>query len=172
MNEYKTQDMNVQNGVLKALSFMFEYIGEIAKDYVYSVVTLLEHALMDRDLVHRQIATWACKHLALGCFGLNRQDALIHLLNYVWPNIFETSPHLIQAVIDSIDGFRVALGPAIIFQYLVQGIFHPSRKVREIYWKIYNNVYIGHQDSLVPIYPPFELLNDSTFVRDELRYTI
>ncbi|SOV73894.1 splicing factor 3B subunit 1, putative [Plasmodium sp. gorilla clade G3] len=172
MNEYKTQDMNVQNGVLKALSFMFEYIGEIAKDYVYSVVTLLEHALMDRDLVHRQIATWACKHLALGCFGLNRQDALIHLLNYVWPNIFETSPHLIQAVIDSIDGFRVALGPAIIFQYLVQGIFHPSRKVREIYWKIYNNVYIGHQDSLVPIYPPFELLNDSTFARDELRYTI
>ncbi|ANQ07747.1 Splicing factor [Plasmodium coatneyi] len=172
MNEYRTQDLNVQNGVLKALSFMFEYIGEIAKDYVYAVVPLLEHALMDRDLVHRQIATWACKHLALGCFGLNREDALIHLLNYVWPNIFETSPHLIQAVIDSIDGFRVALGPAIIFQYLVQGIFHPSRKVREIYWKIYNNVYIGHQDSLVPIYPPFERLDDSNFARDELRYTL
>ncbi|GAB66244.1 splicing factor putative [Plasmodium cynomolgi strain B] len=172
MNEYRTQDLNVQNGVLKALSFMFEYIGEIAKDYVYAVVPLLEHALMDRDLVHRQIATWACKHLALGCFGLNREDALIHLLNYVWPNIFETSPHLIQAVIDSIDGFRVALGPAIIFQYLVQGIFHPSRKVREIYWKIYNNVYIGHQDSLVPVYPPFERLADSNFARDELRYTL
>ncbi|CRG99839.1 splicing factor 3B subunit 1, putative [Plasmodium relictum] len=172
MNEYRTQDLNVQNGVLKALSFMFEYIGEIAKDYVYSVVTLLEHALIDRDLVHRQIATWACKHLALGCFGLNREDALIHLLNYVWPNIFETSPHLIQAVIDSIDGFRVALGPAIIFQYLIQGLFHPSRKVREIYWRIYNNVYIGHQDSLVPIYPPFEKLNDSNFSRDELKYTL
>ncbi|KJP89708.1 hypothetical protein AK88_00668 [Plasmodium fragile] len=172
MNEYRAQDLNVQNGVLKALSFMFEYIGEIAKDYVYAVVPLLEHALMDRDLVHRQIATWACKHLALGCFGLNREDALIHLLNYVWPNIFETSPHLIQAVIDSIDGFRVALGPAIIFQYLVQGIFHPSRKVREIYWKIYNNVYIGHQDSLVPVYPPFERLGDSNFARDELRYTL
>ncbi|EUD65679.1 hypothetical protein C922_03927 [Plasmodium inui San Antonio 1] len=172
MNEYRTQDLNVQNGVLKALSFMFEYIGEIAKDYVYAVVPLLEHALMDRDLVHRQIATWACKHLALGCFGLNREDALIHLLNFVWPNIFETSPHLIQAVIDSIDGFRVALGPAIIFQYLVQGIFHPSRKVREIYWKIYNNVYIGHQDSLVPVYPPFERLADSNFARDELRYTL
>ncbi|VWU51987.1 splicing factor 3B subunit 1, putative [Hepatocystis sp. ex Piliocolobus tephrosceles] len=172
MNEYKTQDLNVQNGVLKALSFIFEYIGEIAKDYIYSVVTLLEHALMDRDLVHRQIATWACKHLALGCFGLNREDALIHLLNFVWPNIFETSPHLIQAVIDAIDGFRVALGPAIIFQYLVQGIFHPSRKVREIYWKIYNNVYIAHQDSLVPVYPPFEHLNDSNFARDELMYIL
>ena len=32
---------------------MFEYIGEMAKDYVYSVVTLLEDALTDRDLVHR-----------------------------------------------------------------------------------------------------------------------
>lgn len=172
MNEYRTQDLNVQNGVLKALSFMFEYIGEISKDYIYSVITLLENALTDRDMVHRQIATWACKHLALGCFGLNREDALMHLLNYVWPNIFETSPHLIQAVIDAIDGFRVALGPAIILQYLLQGLFHPSRKVREIYWRIYNNVYIGHQDSLVPIYPPFDKMKDSNFVRDELLYTL
>lgn len=172
MNEYRTQDLNVQNGVLKALSFMFEYIGEIAKDYIYSVVTLLENALTNRDMVHRQIATWACKHLALGCFGLNREDALMHLLNFVWPNIFETSPHLIQAVIDAIDGFRVALGPAIILQYLLQGLFHPSRKVREIYWRIYNNVYIGHQDNLVPVYPPFEKMKDANFARDELLYTL
>jgi splicing factor 3B subunit 1 len=32
---------------------MFEYIGEVAKDYIYSVITLLEDALTDRDLVHR-----------------------------------------------------------------------------------------------------------------------
>ena len=25
------------------------------------------------------------------------QDALQHLMNYVWPNIFENSPHLIMA---------------------------------------------------------------------------
>ena len=29
MNEYRAPDNNVQNGVLKALSFMFEYIGEL-----------------------------------------------------------------------------------------------------------------------------------------------
>lgn len=33
---------------------MFEYIGEMAKDYIYAVTPLLEDALMDRDLVHRQ----------------------------------------------------------------------------------------------------------------------
>jgi len=35
MNEYKTPEVNVQHGVLKSLSFMFEYIGEMGKDYIY-----------------------------------------------------------------------------------------------------------------------------------------
>ena len=55
MNEYRVPELNVQNGVLKALSFMFEYIGEMGKDYIYAVTPLLEDALMDRDLVHRQV---------------------------------------------------------------------------------------------------------------------
>lgn len=45
---------------------MFEYIGEMAKDYIYAVTPLLEDALTDRDLVHRQTAAAAIKHLALG----------------------------------------------------------------------------------------------------------
>ena len=48
MNEYRVPELNVQNGVLKSLSFMFEYIGEMGKDYVYAVSPLLEDALMDR----------------------------------------------------------------------------------------------------------------------------
>jgi splicing factor 3B subunit 1 len=93
MNEYRVQELNVQNGVLKSFAFMFEYIGEMAKDYIYAVTPLLEDALTDRDLVHRQTAAAAIKHLALGVQGFGCEDALIHLLNYVWPNIFETSPH-------------------------------------------------------------------------------
>ena len=53
MNEYKVPENNVQNGVLKSLSFMFEYIGEMSKDYIYAITPLLEDALCDRDLVHR-----------------------------------------------------------------------------------------------------------------------
>jgi len=34
MNEYRVPELNIQNGVLKALSFMFEYIGEMGKDYI------------------------------------------------------------------------------------------------------------------------------------------
>jgi splicing factor 3B subunit 1 len=32
---------------------MFEYIGEMGKDYIYAIAPLLEDALIDRDLVHR-----------------------------------------------------------------------------------------------------------------------
>jgi len=153
MNEYKVPDMNVQNGVLKSLSFMFEYIGEMGKDYIYSVVPLLEDALMDRDLVHRQTAASAVGHLALGVPGMGCEDAFIHLLNFVWPNIFENSPHVINAMFNAIDGIRVAVGPGILLQYTLQGLFHPARKVREKYWRVYNNLYTSGQDALVAYYP-------------------
>ncbi|RZF48445.1 hypothetical protein LSTR_LSTR007930 [Laodelphax striatellus] len=170
MNEYRVPELNVQNGVLKSLSFLFEYIGEMGKDYIYAVTPLLEDALMDRDLVHRQTACAAIKHMALGVYGFGCEDALIHLLNLVWPNIFETSPHLVQAFMDAIDGLRVALGPTKILQYTLQGLFHPARKVRDVYWKIYNSLYIGGQDTLVAGYP--RIYNDpkNTYLRYELDY--
>jgi len=153
MNEYRVPELNIQNGVLKALSFMFEYIGDMAKDYIYAVAPLLEDALMDRDPVHRQTGCATVKHLALGVAGLGCEDVLIHLLNYVWPNVFEESPHVIQAVLDAVQGFAVALGPNIILQYVVQGLYHPARKVREIYWKVFNTIYIYAADALVMAYP-------------------
>lgn len=94
LNEYRTPELNVRNGCLKAMSFMFEYIGEMGKDYIHAVVTCLEDALTDRDLVHRQTASTIVKHLALGTAGLGNEDAHLHLLNLIWPNIFESESRL------------------------------------------------------------------------------
>jgi splicing factor 3B subunit 1 len=160
MNEYRVPDINVQNGVLKALSFLFEYIAEMGKDYVYAVAPLIEDALIDRDAVHRQTACTVVKHLALGVAGLGREDAMLHLLNHVWPNMFEVSPHVINAVMEAIEALRVAVGPTTIMQYCLQGLFHPARKVRKVYWKIYNTLYCGAQDALVPAFP--RVPDDST----------
>ncbi|KAF2498513.1 U2 snRNP component prp10 [Lophium mytilinum] len=77
MNEYRVPELNVQNGVLKSLSFLFEYIGEMAKDYVYAITPLLEDALIDRDQVHRQTAAAVVKHIALGVVGLGCEDAMV-----------------------------------------------------------------------------------------------
>lgn len=172
LNEYRLPELNVQNGVLKALSFLFEYIGEMGKDYVYAVAPLLEDALMDRDLVHRQTAATVVKHLTLGVYGLGCEDALTHLLNYIWPNIFEQSPHVINAVMEAIEAMRVSLGSSRIMQHVLQGLFHPARKVREVYWKMYNSLYIGAQDSLVAAYPLLEDDEYNNYRRIELDYSI
>lgn len=153
MNEYRLPELNVQNGILKSLAFMFEYIGEMSKDYIYAITPLLEDALIDRDLVHRQTACAAVKHLAVSCAYLDREDSLVHLLNLVWPNIFENAPHMINACMEAIEGMRICLGSGVILFYLLQGLFHPARKVREAYWRVYNMIYMGSQDSLVPFYP-------------------
>ncbi|KAF2452654.1 putative splicing factor 3B subunit 1 [Lineolata rhizophorae] len=153
MNEYRVPELNVQNGVLKSLSFLFEYIGEMAKDYVYAVVPLLEDALIDRDQVHRQTAASVVKHVALGVVGLGCEDAMIHLLNLVWPNIFETSPHVIDRIIEAIDAVRMAVGTGIVMNYTWAGLFHPARKVRTPYWRLYNDAYVHGADAMVPYYP-------------------
>ncbi|KKA30765.1 hypothetical protein TD95_002611 [Thielaviopsis punctulata] len=165
MNEYRVPELNVQNGVLKSLSFLFEYIGEMAKDYVYAVTPLLEDALIDRDQVHRQTAASVVKHIALGVVGLGCEDAMVHLLNLLYPNLFETSPHVIDRIIEAIEAIRMAIGPGMMLNYVWAGLFHPARKVRQPYWRLYNDAYVYGADAMVPYYPN---LDDETLDRPEL----
>ncbi|EPQ56494.1 ARM repeat-containing protein [Gloeophyllum trabeum ATCC 11539] len=166
LNEYRTAELNVRTGCLKALSFVFEYVGPQSAYYVDSVVTMLEDALTDRDLVHRQTASTIVKHLALGVAGLGCEDSMLHLMNLVWPNCFETSPHVIGAVMEAIEAMRVTLGPGVLLSYVLQGLFHPARKVREVYWRIYNSLYLGAADALVPFYPDVGELSEGQNVYD------
>ncbi|KAF2863478.1 ARM repeat-containing protein [Piedraia hortae CBS 480.64] len=153
MNEYRVPELNVQNGVLKSLSFLFEYIGDMAKDYVYAVTPLIEDALIDRDQVHRQTAASVVKHIALGVMGLGCEDAMLHLLNLLVPNLFETSPHVIDRIVEAIDALRLAVGTGPVMNYVWAGLFHPARKVRTPYWRLYNDAYVMSADALVPNYP-------------------
>ncbi|CDH15152.1 probable U2 snRNP component HSH155 [Zygosaccharomyces bailii ISA1307] len=165
MNEYKTPETNVQNGVLKALAFMFEYIGDMSHSYVYFVTPVIEDALTDRDLVHRQTAANVIRHISLHCSGAALEDAFIHMLNLLMPNIFETSPHVIDRILEGLEALTYTLGPGIFLNYVWAGLFHPARHVRKAYWKVYNNAYVQHLDALVPYYP---IPKDNTYIIDEL----
>lgn len=165
MNEYRVPELNVQNGVLKSLSFLFEYIGEMAKDYVYAVTPLLEDALIDRDQVHRQTAASVVKHIALGVIGLGCEDAMVHLLNLLFPNLFETSPHVIDRIVEAVEAIRMAVGPGVVLNYVWAGLFHPARKVRTPYWRLYNDAYVQCADAMVPYYPN---LDEENIDRPEL----
>lgn len=108
---------------------------------------MLEDALTDRDLVHRQTASVIVKHLALGVAGLGCEDSMLHLMNLVWPNCFETSPHVIGAVMEAIEAMRVTLGPGVLLSYVLQGLFHPARKVREVSLPSDHSCAVSHIDS-------------------------
>jgi splicing factor 3B subunit 1 len=79
-----------------------------------------------------------------------------------------------NAFIEATEGLRIALGAGILLKYLLQGLFHAARKVRTVYWKVYNNLYIGMQDSLVAQYPSFpeEPGQKNNYDRSELNYFI
>jgi len=66
----------------------------------------------------------------------------------------------------------VALGTGRMFNYVAQGLFHPARRVREVYWKVFNNMYLGAQDGLVAAYPNFEDEDERPFRRLELELTL
>ncbi|WWD19750.1 hypothetical protein CI109_104214 [Kwoniella shandongensis] len=155
LNEYRTPELNVRNGCLKALAFVFEYVGEMSKDYIHSVVGLLEDALTDRDHVHRQTACAIVKHLAVGVAGLGYEEALTHLLNLVWPNIFETSPHVIGGVMDSIEAMRLGIGPGPILSYVLQ-----------------DTLILGASDAMVPFYPALGSAADLASGQDYTRHQL
>lgn len=163
----------------------------MSKDYIHSVVGLLEDALTDRDHVHRQTACAIVKHLAIGVAGLGYEEALTHLLNLVWPNIFETSPHVIGGVMDAIEAMRLGLGSGVILSYVLQGMFHPARRVREVYWRLYSEynssnasysfwtvslisvtdtLILGSADAMVPFYPNLGSAGDLASGQDYTRH--
>lgn len=100
----------------KSLSFIYvdSVDSVLGKNFIFLFLFIC------RDLVHRQTSMSAIQHIALGVYGFGCEDALTHLLNYVWPNIFETSPHVVQAFMGSIEGMRVGIGPSKILQYALQ----------------------------------------------------
>ena len=110
--------------------------------------------------------------MALGSVGLGLEDAMQHCLNLLWPNIFETSPHVIAAVFEAIEGFAVSLGVPVILSYVLQGLYHPARRVREVYWKIYNTLYIYGADALTACYPTLESDEANSYKRTYLEVFI
>lgn len=172
LNEYRTPDYNVQNATIKSLQSLFQVIGRDCANYCYSVTPLLTFALIERDINHRQHACSAVTSFVLGLFGQGKEDAIIHLLNHVIPNIFENTLTFTKIFMETMNAIRASLGPGVVLQYVLSGLFHPAKKVRSQYWRIYNNLIIYSGDELVPYYPKLEKKEGNNYNRDELEVFI
>lgn len=153
LKEYSAPDTNIKNGILKALAFMFEYVGNESKDYLYLVVPMVQHALTDRNVVLRQTGATVVRSLSVACKNSDIEDVFIHFLSLLIPNIFETSPHAIEKIRLAIDGLRVSVGTELLMQYMWAGLTHPSSAVRKAYYAVYNGIEMEEQERLVPLYP-------------------
>ena len=60
---------------------------------------------------------------------------------------------------------RMAVGTGVVMNYVWAGLFHPARKVRVPYWRLYNDAYVQGADAMVPYYPS---LDDDGMDRPEL----
>lgn len=191
LNEYKLSEgkqvaVIVQHSVLKAIRYVFEYIGGAAgREFVLPVVPLLERALTETGLQMRRMAVEACTAIVQAIAGEDGFEGVVtHLLNFVHPNIVELLSKnevkvaeerlkMVTAVVSYYEAARLVLGSGKLLQYLAQGLFHPSRKVRDIYRRTYNMVYVGNPEGLVPYYPRVDDEEGRhAFVRHELEVII
>lgn len=172
MNEYRVPVLAVQTGVLKSIAFMFEFVGETSRDYTFALTPLLEDALTDRDPVKRTTATVALRHLAAGVAGLGLEDCLIHLLNFAFAGLLEQSPQTVTAVVEAFEAMRLSIGPGQLSRYVFQGLFHPARRVRALYWRLYNTIYVGNADGLTPFYPSLNPASQPHQYHETLYYNI
>lgn len=185
LNEYRACEglpvaQIVQHSVLKAIRYMFEFTGSIGKDYVMPLVPLLERALTETSIQHRRMAVEAARAILLAVAGQDGfQEVTIHLLNFVYPNIVEllagTSTvvgeerkKMIVAVVSFIEAARLIVGSAAIMQYLYQGMFHPAKKVCDIFRKTYNLIYHANPEGMLNSYPMVEDDDTHRYKRHEL----
>ena len=61
---------------------------------------------------------------------------------------------------------RITLDRGMLLSYVLQGLFHRSRRERKVYWHIYSALYLGAADALLTFYPGFGELTDERNIFD------
>lgn len=84
---------------------------------------------------------------------------------------------------DAIEAMRLGLGSGVILSYVLQGMYHPARRVREVYWRMYSEcvdancvltildtLILGSSDAMVPFYPALGSVPDLAAGQDYTRH--
>lgn len=188
INEYEKCEGNevaqtVQHSVLKALRFILEEVGSQGKDYIFSLVPLIERAATEQSLQVRRMAMELIRAVLFVMVDVpvggseSFPKLAIHLLNLAHPNLVELLSgkkekisedrlKLVSATVQVYEVARLIVGSQLVFQYLANGLFHPSEKIRDIFWRTYNLIYLANPEALIPAYPPLELVA-TTVVKDD-----
>lgn len=146
LSDYSVPNVLVQQGILRAMGHIFQRTSPVSSEYIYSVLPVVEDAMMDEDPGYRNLGLVLVKHMVLG-YRVPRvdQELVVHLLNLVWPNILDFTPTIRHSFDECVESFATVLSSQMLYKYVLRGLFHPARAVRERY----NDVFeiMKHYDS-------------------------
>ncbi|KAG5858993.1 hypothetical protein KMI_09g14200 [Encephalitozoon hellem] len=134
VTDYKTPSPLVQQGILKTMCHFFQREYQVPSTYVYSMLPMIEDAMMDEDPLYRNLGISLIRHIVLNHPPSTTDiELVVHLLNLVWANVLDPVPMILQSFDECMESFATILSSQVMYGYVQQGLFHPSRRVRERY---------------------------------------
>eukprot|EP00477_Mikrocytos_mackini_P002108 GAHX01002308.1.p1 GENE.GAHX01002308.1~~GAHX01002308.1.p1 ORF type:complete len:900 (+),score=134.70 GAHX01002308.1:154-2853(+) len=140
LNEYGAKNKLLRLGVLKSIQLIMSEETPENTNYINSLVNIIEDAVKDKDIVHRQIGCFIISNIAklvvndIECYF----DLFLHFLNLIWPSILEDEFGMAEAFENTVMDIGTIIGVDVIVMYTGSGLFHPVKAVRERCWGILN----------------------------------
>lgn len=146
LTDYSIPNALTQQGILRAMIHVFQRTSPVSTNYIYSVLPMVEDAIMDEDPGYRSLGLTLIKHIVLG-YRTPRIDTelILHMLNLVWMNILDFTPFIRSSFDECMEAFVTVLSSQVMYRYVLQGLFHPAKAVRERYQDVFE--IMKHYDS-------------------------
>lgn len=134
--DYAVPSAQLRCGILQALAAALQSAGFCPPGCLHMLLPLVEDALTEPDAAHRALGMRLVQRIAVCSRTSPRVPVLVHLLNYVFPNVLETERSVRTAFDRCIEALCTALGGHYLYKYVVQGLYHPAQRVRRRYWEV------------------------------------
>jgi splicing factor 3B subunit 1 len=138
LTDYAIPDTNMKYGILKSVLCIYQRVGDKGRDYVHAIIPLIEDALTDDDPMYRNIGLNVVRSVVSSYRApVIDTEIIVHLLNLMWINVLDYTPQIRLSFDECIEAMSSVLGSDYLHKYVVQGLFHPARRVRERYQDVF-----------------------------------
>ncbi|KAF9762952.1 U2 snRNP component prp10 [Nosema granulosis] len=131
--EYQNCQFPVKLRILKLIREFIKFENGCEDKYLQVVIALVEDSVLDREIEMRK----AGLKLVCALAGDSKIDTkvIVHLLNVIWFCVLDERNDLFK---ECWKGFIKTLRGDILMKYLLQGLYHPSKKVKRRYRELFN----------------------------------
>lgn len=134
--DYSVPSAQLRCGILQALAAALRSARFCPPGCIYMLLPLAEDALTEPDVAYRALGMRLVQHIAMCSHTNPCVPVLVHLLNFVFPNVLEKERSIRNEFDQCIEALCSVLGGHYLYKYVVQGLYHPAQRVRRRYWEV------------------------------------